>query len=582
MWFLFRDSPTTRTAGRYYFSPPGTPFYAGTHLLGSRTWHDANWKHRQALGESLTAAHQWSDGRPPLVLPEVHTVGSDDCLLNGELLEQAEDPAGIINGFPPDCFTKVQLADPAWQDASAIEQCPVQRVWARVLVWQYADDETSITNFLRLWLGDNFTITHVPETLVFPRLTILVAPKWTVVVADGTRSFQQLALQAWSSLTFPMSFGGFSTAEFWYDASQYIHSHLVAAGMNAIAPILFVGHSYGAAAVSVLAATYRFANAMRTIVLLTFGIPKPGDSRLVDLMDSCRQVHVQNDTDLVCILPPDQQTKLLLSAIVGNAVLSLWIGWERTSLPFRMDASGRITRAYVELPDLVTLAGYVVQAINGIPLATIIGHRMTEYMNRIQLRCPNEEWPITKDESDDLDYSYSTPGELAWTSSRFPDGRMRLKFPYALPMADLKLSAQLVPQGALRIGEGAPIAYGPSLRIADIRSYPPPNDSCPNAFPLTLGVELTWWTAQGGPAWFSLTTPAGINYTVYVSVLDGFLDIVGIWNGADCSSLAPLFSVMGPYPASLGFNAPTSGIILFATGGPLVSDGIFTIRVTQP
>src|SRR5215472_17414407 len=37
-WALFRDSPNTLVRGRYYFSPPGTPFYTNPTNLGSRVW----------------------------------------------------------------------------------------------------------------------------------------------------------------------------------------------------------------------------------------------------------------------------------------------------------------------------------------------------------------------------------------------------------------------------------------------------------------------------------------------------------------------------------------------------------------
>lgn len=394
--------PDLYTVGRYYFSPPGAQHYPGLHLLGSRNWYDGNHILVQGRGEDLTARHIHQNGGFAGPVPEQRSVGSAACIRDGEQIPA--DPAELINGYPPLCYVPLppppepppppENGLPSFLTASAFYRCQTQRIWARVLDWLYEDDATSITTALTAFFTVPVTITINPVVGNYPATVIVVHPQFLCVVADGTRNAQQLAMQGFQSLGGPTNHGSYSTVGLWQQASAHIHAQINAAGVNDTRPVFLVGHSYGAAAVLVLAARYRFWDSGRTILYLTFGCPKPGDSRLSGFLESCEGQCMANDNDPITSIPPDLATAGAVSVLLP---LVDWTGlaqWTRAPFQVVQYSNGALSPGAPVFLDFSTLFGMAQRLTLGQDPTAILGHGISEYERRILLRCPDAAWPV--------------------------------------------------------------------------------------------------------------------------------------------------------------------------------------------
>ena len=191
-WFLFRDAPFATTKGRYYRSPPGTPFYPGWHNLGSRTWLDTNWKHVQRLGEDLTSKRPWDSGTPPAVPPHARLVGNADCIANGEAFTNAADPSTLDEGFPAACYVPSITLDPVWNYLSTYWGCCQQVYYATLIDWINQGNFASCVLLLRKIAGPGATITTHSVAGIFPAFVTVVTPTFSIVVCNGTENAQNL------------------------------------------------------------------------------------------------------------------------------------------------------------------------------------------------------------------------------------------------------------------------------------------------------------------------------------------------------------------------------------------------------
>ena len=409
-WHLFRDSLATTTRGYYYFAAPGTPHYPGFHHLGSRRWLDHNRTLVQSLGEDLKTKQVHETGVFAGQVPAPRVVGSQQCIQDGELLADAVDPVDLFHGYPLECFIPVPAPQPPpppqprdFERASAWDRCAVQRLWAKIIDFSYADAEDEIVKTIR-----NFCQGPVDVRWISPRgehvgITLAIGTDWACVCLDGTRNFQQLAMQALYSKNGPTNIGIFGTSPFWYNEATTVMSAMRAAGILDRRAIFLSGHSYGGAVALLIAARLRFVDRNRTIRYLTYGCPKPGDDRLKDLLELCSGASLRNDNDLVTTIPPDLAS-ITPTVIVFPQVLSfLYQDWTRPPTALTQDDDGKlIPGGDFEISTLV-LIDIIRRAILMQEFSRVIGHGISEYIRRIELRCPNVEWPINEEVQDDLE-----------------------------------------------------------------------------------------------------------------------------------------------------------------------------------
>jgi hypothetical protein len=110
-WRLFRNSPQL-TAGRYYFSPPNTPFYPGLHDVWSAVWvNDELEGAGPYLGEVPPTLRGYFKGALPVAPPPAAALGGADCVANGDSFPP---PAGrnFAAGIDCRCWTQQGQACP--------------------------------------------------------------------------------------------------------------------------------------------------------------------------------------------------------------------------------------------------------------------------------------------------------------------------------------------------------------------------------------------------------------------------------------------------------------------------------------
>jgi hypothetical protein len=363
------------------------------HHLGSRRWHDVNWPVEVILGENIATAEDWNDGELPAMPAVPRVAGSLACINQGELLADAAVSADLIDGWPAQCF--VQLgATLEYGKASAFFRCCNQKLWATVIEWLYDSLFVEITDLLELWLGPEVVVTCHAAVQQYPAIVTVIHPAFSVVALSGTTNFQQIALQAFDFIQRPQSFGAFSTSALWYEASQWVHDHLLADGMQPGTPFFGVGHSYGGCVALILAARYRLGDPGRLVRYLTYGAPKLGDARIGAILARCEGMNLCNDDDLVTVLPPGDLLTLIFNAANPLPPGFPYLHWIRQPEQIRQDDDGRLFPNDLIEMDLATVAAMIAKIFAGQQQNPISGHRIPEYNRRIKVRCPGCDWPL--------------------------------------------------------------------------------------------------------------------------------------------------------------------------------------------
>lgn len=373
--------------------------YPGFHLLSSANWDDSNWQTVSALGELRSAVRSFDDGSEPAVVPSAVVVGSESCIRSGEALGQGLPASSLVNGFPAGCFLPPAAPSTTWSAASAVDSCAIQFMCARLIEWLYDANETAIADFLSGFLGPAWSLTYHARAGVVPAVFTARSSGGFLCWIEGTANFQQLALQATYAQEAPANFGVLSTSPFWYAASEAVRAYCEADGLNGSMPFFAAGHSYGAVLAELLAARLRAASSTRRIRWIGYGSPKPGDSRLNDLLFQTEGILLANDSDIITVVPPDALLMLPLIVLIGPALFGRWTAWRQAPFRFTMDDQGALTPNGIPLMDTVTLAALVTDIFGGVQFPNVLGHTITLYAERIVTRCNAAEWPI-----DPVDY----------------------------------------------------------------------------------------------------------------------------------------------------------------------------------
>jgi len=395
-WHLFADSPATKTGGRYYISPPKNPFVGTTHFYASRRWHETNYTKIQSLGEDLESQQAWFNGEPPAVKPNAIQVGSNTCFNFGDAIANALGDDDMREGFIGACFTPAVPLDPLWEMASTYDSCALQFFYATLLKWAGDGLHERMTTAFHMLLGDAaqtfFVVTLPPR----PNVMICKMPTFSVVVVDGTPNPQTLAMQAFASIIRPQNVGLYGTYAPWYALSSFVNDLCNTVGVNANAPVFLVGYSMGGAMIDNVAARWYNANPQRKIRTLTFGAPKPGNSRLIQFLKKLPGISIANEQDIVCSLPPTLNLIFPVATALLMPSLYAWAEWEQEPNRARQANNGVLTFNVNPIIDTPLLTHLVTQIIGVQPFDPVLPHRIKEYRRRIEVRCPQTQWPISQ------------------------------------------------------------------------------------------------------------------------------------------------------------------------------------------
>lgn len=331
----------------------------------------------------VRSKHQYSSGSPTGPVPAAVRIGSKSCLQYGETLPLPVLDRKIHNGWDTRCFT----ARPQPEDLPAfqydIRDCHTQRHAAEILELMYSDADAAEAKFVEFYPGASTAVYPNLPNVPWPGSLIGLIEGHTIVVIPGTTNFLQWALQGmWGAIGI-ISQGRYSTLQLWNDAARRIVTRIDDAGGTDDGPIAFVGHSYGGTVASVLAAIYSVNTPNRLVSVLTFGSPKPGDSRLSIILDRLRQVHLVNRSDPVPYLPPNTREFSGVLGYAGVTLTSRWNQYERPTEQIGLNPDGSRTNNPSGEDLWGQVAWIILQAVLGYFPAALVEHNMFCYRERI-------------------------------------------------------------------------------------------------------------------------------------------------------------------------------------------------------
>lgn len=354
------------------------------HIFGSRNWVSDERAILPAVGE-YDGPQKWSNGLAPKPRPLPILVGSAYCVEFGGLSPGTTVPileGNTCEAYPPECFGRSHPQEAAYD----ITCCGTQLGFAKVTNTSYQDIALAGIQ-LASFLGPGFTISTVPNSgSIFPGSVIAVG-RVVVVVLPGTSNFQQLAFQILYAATGPQNFGSYSTNSVWQSAAVEIERRIGLSGYTSQTEFYFVGHSYGGAVASILAARMTLNRPNVFVNLMTFGSPYPGDDRLARLLEGVRQRHFIIDLDPVPGMPPRHSTLAGLFSIIGPLLTLLWSELVPTGNRVLIDEFGDQTETDQEYL-LFALAEEIAQQIaSNLTVAAFSQHFMQNYLRRLNNGC---------------------------------------------------------------------------------------------------------------------------------------------------------------------------------------------------
>lgn len=380
-WRLFRGRPDVLTPGRYVFAPEGTPHFPGWHNFGSKTWTTDERDPWPALGEAQSRP-TWTRGETFTNWPRAIVLGDLDCLQSGERTPlPLVNPPELVGGFDVRCFPPADQVD-------VIELVDTSsrafQIFSALVLDQLYDDPAFAVNLVQAYFGPEATVSLVPNTSsTNPGTIIVITPKQTVVFISGTSNLNQAATQVLYQGLGAFNVGTYSTNLQWFAGASAVVQRINAAGADPTRPITLIGHSYGGAAACLIGAAYVQQTPDRDISLLTFGCPKPGDSRLTDILAGLRQIHYANQGDPIPAIPPVLAP--LLPTNVGAAP------WQLIQYPGFARPPGQVSLSITGVvgppPDDSILTAlifqFVAEAISSSPITIPFEHGIKEYLFRL-------------------------------------------------------------------------------------------------------------------------------------------------------------------------------------------------------
>jgi pimeloyl-ACP methyl ester carboxylesterase len=358
------------------------------HHYGSANWirgdPDAD---IPLLGERPSDPHPWSDGQLPGTLPLPLVVGSPGCITGGGSYPP-EGAGRSIFGFDARCFHIAFASAPTRIEDFDLDDPATLAVLAKLLSCLYTNPAgTPVT--VQLWLGSSVSVTVVPNNAtLIPGSIVVEAPGFLLVVVSGTSNPQQLATQAIFSPTGPLPFGGYSTFPLWELAANRVIQRVTASVTNPTKPIVLAGHSYGGVVAALMAARYRQYLPDRPIRLVTFGMPKPGDSRLDRLLGQVTRSHLVDVGDYVPFVPPGLPDLAYQAAVIPVPLLAAWGRFDTASEHTTLSAAGELVTTQESTmlwPDVLAI---VTAVLTSTPLPPVTAHSIDTYLARLRLAMP--------------------------------------------------------------------------------------------------------------------------------------------------------------------------------------------------
>lgn len=285
------------------------------------------------------------------------------------------------------------------------DSCCLQVAYAKVLDLVAQERFNRVHLFFRRMIGNDIQQVSRRVAGRFPAYHIAVHEKLAVVFCAGTSNVEQAALQGLQGNIPQRNFGAFSTMPLWNELASLIVDELNDLNVGT-RPILLVAHSYGAAGMTVLAARLRLADPERHICLLGYGSPKPGDDRLIKLLENTKALFICGTDDIVTIVPLQRSSLDILGLNIPLFFHRIWKNWALPVPRLYIDPDGNRIEGAQPPWDIETVRAIIQQAINQQNINVVVGHFLSSYVSRLRMQCEGPCFPI---------------GQTAWNILFLPD-----------------------------------------------------------------------------------------------------------------------------------------------------------------
>ena len=393
---FFRNAPSVTTRGAFYFLPEGAPCLPYEHYFFSPTWTNGDWGDPSTLGPDPAAPRPWRNGGLSISYPPAIEYGDPNSFRNGSIYPDGLNIATLRDGITEQCWIHASAPFLPFDFVSDIDSCCVRAAYARIIDLLYNEEFLLIEEFFLAWLGSSIAVLSFPAIGEMPAFCLVKSSLYSLVFVSGTENFQQWAMQGFDSLNGPTNQSGLKTLPLWNRLSNALAQAMNDFGCHPTAPVLLAGHSYGGAGTALLSIRLRQAQANRQLVLLTFGMPRPGDFGVIDLLKSIKTIHVHNLEDVVPQIPPTRVQSAPFVLLMPALLSALWNEWNAPPSFVHQAENGDITIAPLASLTTDVLAPLVVRAVFGLPQATIPSHQVSEYIRRGLIRCDCPEWPFSE------------------------------------------------------------------------------------------------------------------------------------------------------------------------------------------
>lgn len=383
-WRLFTGNADLLTLGRYVFAPPGTPLYEDGTNLWSRNWISDCLDPWPDLGQA-EGKTEWDNGSPGGPYPLPIRLGSKACIANGESFYSYTSDSDI-NGYPSGCW----VTNSTGMRETILEQLDVQnrafRLFACDTLSLMYSDPAAAEAKVRTFVGASAAIARVDNSpSIYPGTIIATDSTYTLCLISGTTNEIQFSMQVMNVLVPIQRFGQYSTLGFWQLAATRIALRLSLTPTDSTKSIVFCGHSYGGVVACLLAAQMKWINPSRDIRVLTFGSPKPGDSRLHTLLAAATNCHLANDGDPIPAFPPSRTELLTVIGLTSEALANRISTFRPQPGRAVLFEDGSIADGNgTTLTSAAFLAVYLLALANG-PYPAYAAHQLSVYHDRLLL-----------------------------------------------------------------------------------------------------------------------------------------------------------------------------------------------------
>lgn len=262
----------------------------------------------------------------------------------------------------------------------------------------YQPDVTAALDIATAWLGAPLQFDFVNALDQWhPGTFVARYPGFTLAVVEGSTNELQLALQVLFSVAGPVDCGQYSTNPIWRSANRFVHDRLLLTGVDPSAPVLLVGHSYGAAVAWTLATDYLVAQPGRQVKCVVMGMPKPGDVRLQALSRDRGFRSLETVGDPVPSIPPDVGWWSAFAPVTTQAVLNNWARFKSGGIVGQIQGNGAIVDTDDDPAFWLDMLQVAANFVAPIPGLIFIAHLVGNYAHLLSLGAgtPVSTFPVS-------------------------------------------------------------------------------------------------------------------------------------------------------------------------------------------